>query len=80
MILTGVFAHSSINGAVTTNGLYYGETGLFVSHLIGLVGAIVFTLVLAFILLKVVDTISPIRVKEEDEEIGLDISQHGEKL
>jgi Amt family ammonium transporter len=80
MILTGVFAHSSINGAVTTNGLYYGETGLFVAHLIGLVGAIVFTLVLAFILLKVVDTISPIRVKEEDEEIGLDISQHGEKL
>ena len=80
MLLTGVFAHGSINSAVTTNGLYYGESGLFVSHLIGLVGAIVFTLIVAFILLKVVDTISPIRVKEEDEEIGLDISQHGEKL
>lgn len=80
MLLTGVFAHNSINSAVETNGLYYGESGLFVSHLIGLVGATVFTLAVAFILLKVVDTITPIRVKEEDEEIGLDISQHGEKL
>ena len=80
MVLTGVFAHGSINSVVTTNGLYYGETGLFVSHLIGLVGAIIFTLVVAFVLLKVVDTITPIRVAEEDEEIGLDLSQHGEKL
>lgn len=80
MILTGVFAHRSINSVVTTNGLYYGETGLFVSHLIGLIGAVVFTLLLAFILLKVVDTIAPIRVREEEEEMGLDLSQHGEKL
>lgn len=80
MLLTGVFAHSSINSVVETNGLFYGETGLFTAHLIGLVGAIVFTLVVAFVLLKVVDTITPIRVKEEEEEEGLDLSQHGEKL
>lgn len=80
MVLTGVFAHGSINEAVTTNGLIYGETGLFVAHLIGLVGAVAFTLVMAFIVLKAVDVITPLRVKEEDEEVGLDISQHGEKL
>ncbi|MGN0003352.1 MAG: ammonium transporter [Sphingobacterium composti] len=80
MLLTGVFAHSSINSVVETNGLFYGETGLFTAHLIGLVGAIVFTLVVAFILLKVVDTITPIRVTELEEEEGLDLSQHGEKL
>ncbi len=80
MILTGVFAHSAINGAVETNGLYYGETGLFTAHLIGLVGSIVFILLMAFILLKVTDVITPLRVSEQEEEEGLDLSQHGERL
>ncbi len=80
MLLTGVFAHNAINEAVEVNGLFYGETKLFVAHLIGLVGASIFTLVMAFILLKVTDSISTLRVTEEDEAVGLDISQHGEKL
>ncbi|GGH25023.1 ammonium transporter [Sphingobacterium alkalisoli] len=80
MLLTGVFAHQSINSVVESNGLFFGETSLFVAHVIGLVGATVFTLVMAFILLKVTDTVTPLRVTEEEEEIGLDLSQHGEKL
>jgi len=80
MLLTGVFAHTSINSAVENNGLFFGETELFIAHIIGLVGATVFVVIVASILLKVVDIISPLRVSEEDEEIGLDISQHGEKL
>lgn len=80
MLLTGVFAHSAINSVVETNGLYYGETGLFTAHLIGLVGASVFILVLAFVLLKVTDLITPLRVSEHEEAEGLDLSQHGEKL
>jgi len=80
MVLTGVFAHNSINEAVEANGLFYGETDLFVAHVIGLIGATVFTLVMAFVLLKFTDIISPLRVSEEEEEMGLDLSQHGEKL
>lgn len=80
MIMTGVFAHNSINSAVESNGLFYGETSLFYAHIIGLIGASAFTLIVAFILLKIVDLITPLRVKEEDELFGLDISQHGEKL
>lgn len=80
MIMTGVFAHNSINSAVESNGLFYGETSLFCAHIIGLIGASAFTLIVAFILLKIVDLITPLRVKEEDELVGLDISQHGEKL
>lgn len=80
MLLTGVFAHSAINGAVETNGLFYGETGLFTAHVIGLVGASVFILVLAFVLLKVTDLITPLRVSAHEEAEGLDLSQHGEKL
>lgn len=80
MLLTGVFANRAINSVVEVNGLYYGETGLFYAHVIGLIGATVFTLVLAFALLKITDLITPLRVSEEEEEIGLDLSQHGEKL
>lgn len=80
MVLTGVFANKAINSAVEVNGLYYGETALFKAHIIGLVGATIFILVFAFILLKVTDWITPLRVSEEEEEIGLDQSQHGEKL
>ncbi|MBE8714922.1 ammonia channel protein [Sphingobacterium sp. KB22] len=80
MLLTGVFANKAINGAVEHNGLFYGETELFTAHVIGLVGATAFIVIVAYILLKLTDVITPLRVSEEEEEIGLDISQHGEKL
>ena len=80
MFLTGIFATKSINAAVVTDGLYFGETSLFVAQLIGMLGASVFTLMMAFIVLKVTDLISPLRATHEEEEIGMDISQHGEKI
>lgn len=80
MILTGVFAHKSINPAVTTNGLIYGKTGLFTAHIIGLIGVSIFVIVGTWILLKITDYLIPIRVSEEDELEGLDLSQHGETL
>ncbi|WP_156306679.1 ammonium transporter [Sphingobacterium endophyticum] len=80
MILTGVFATSTINSVVVDNGLFYGEWKLFSAHIIGLIGATIFILIVAFILLKLTDLVSPLRVSEAEEEVGLDISQHGEKL
>lgn len=80
MVLTGVFATKTINGVVTTDGLFFGQTGLFTAHVVGLIGSVVFTLIMAFVILKVTDSITKLRVSPEDEEIGLDISQHGERL
>lgn len=80
MILTGVFATHTINEAVTTDGLFFGQTGLFVAHLIGLVGAVIFTFIMAFVLLKATDAVSKLRVSVEEEEQGLDVTQHGESL
>ena len=81
MLLTGVFAHQSINPANTTgNGLIFGETHLFVVHLVALICVSIFSFFGALLLLKVTDMITPLRVSEEEEEVGLDISQHGEKL
>lgn len=80
MILTGVFAHNHVNEAVATNGLAFGETGLFVTHMIALVAVSVFAFGGTFVLLKVTDLITPLRVSKDEEEEGLDISQHGERL
>jgi len=81
MLLTGVFAHQSINAANETgNGLIFGETHLFFVHLVALIGVSAFAFGGSWLLLKLTDMITPLRVSEEDEEAGLDISQHGEKL
>ncbi|WP_353129320.1 ammonium transporter [Parapedobacter pyrenivorans] len=80
MLLTGVFATHTINSVVTTDGLFFGQSGLFVAHLLGLLGAVIFTFVMAFILLKATDLVSKLRVSIEEEEQGLDVTQHGESL
>ena len=81
MLLTGVFAHRNVNPANTTgDGLFFGHTHLFFVQCIALVAASVFSFFGSLLLLKITDMISPLRVSKEEETIGLDISQHGEKL
>jgi len=79
MVLTGVFAHQSINAANTTgNGLFWGETYLFYQHLLALVLVSLYAFIGSMLLLKITDMISPLRVSPEEEHMGLDKSQHGE--
>jgi ammonium transporter, Amt family len=79
MILTGVFSSKSIN-AVGTDGLLYGGTDFFLKQLAGCGIVVAFSLVMGFILFKIVDLLNPIRVTVEEEEIGLDVTQHAESL
>jgi Amt family ammonium transporter len=81
MLLTGVFAYQGINSGNTTgNGLFFGETKLFTVQFISMIGVSVFVFGGTFLLLKLTDLISPVRVNHAEEKDGLDISQHGEKL
>ena len=81
MLLTGVFANQHVNaGNATGNGLFFGETHLFLVQLVALVGVSIFSFFGSLLLLKITDMISPLRVSAADEVLGLDISQHGEKL
>jgi Amt family ammonium transporter len=80
-LLTAVFANQALNTANTTgNGLLFGETHLFVVHLITIIVVSVLVFGGTLLLLKITDLITPLRVSEEEESVGLDISQHGEKL
>jgi Amt family ammonium transporter len=80
MLMTGIFATSAVNPLVTDQGLAFGETKLFINHVIALVGVSAFAFAGSFLLLKITDLILPLRVTESDEQVGLDISQHDEFL
>lgn len=81
MLLTGIFASQNVNAANTTgNGLYFGETKLFLVHLLALVMVSAFAFIGSYILLMITNAISPLRVTAEEEEQGLDLSQHNEEL
>ncbi|MDR2282564.1 MAG: ammonium transporter [Sphingobacterium sp.] len=80
MILTAVFAHNSINPLVKVNGLFFGETGLFVAHVVALVAVSIFAFFGSLLLIKLTDLIAPLRVHEKDEALGLDRTQHDEEL
>jgi len=81
-LLTGVFAQQVINpifGAGKAVGGLDGHWGQVGNQLVGVLIAWGFALVGTMVLLKIVDWITGIRVPEEHEVEGLDITQHGEE-
>jgi Amt family ammonium transporter len=77
-VLTGVFARAAISGADTKKGLIEGNAGQVMTQLYGIGVTLVYTAIATFIILKVIDVIVGLRVDEESEREGLDITQHGE--
>ncbi len=72
MVFTGIFA----NGV----GLFYGQTTTFLYHLLALLIVGAFTFGGSYLLLMLTNAIIPMRVTLEEEVMGLDVSQHGEKM
>ncbi len=77
-IATGLFAQSSINGAARWDGLVFGDTKLFVAQLLSILITIGVAVVGTLICAGIVRIFTPLRVDAKDEQIGLDMSQHGE--
>lgn len=78
MILTGVFATKAVNSA-GNDGLFYGNAEFFITQLKAMGIAVLYSFVVSFIIFKFINLIQPLRVSEEEEEMGLDASQHDEK-
>jgi Amt family ammonium transporter len=69
MVMTGLLAHTSVNSANTTgNGLFYGETLLFFTHMKALVIVFGFTFVGSLLVLWVTDMISPLHATKEERQ------------
>ena len=75
---TGLFASKLINPA-GSNGLFFGNPGQVLIQLATIGAALVFALVGTFIILKLIDWTIGLRVDAEEEERGLDLSQHEER-
>ena len=82
-LLTGVFATLAINpiygGGKAVGGLLDGHWGQVGNQLVGILLAWVFAIVGTIVILKIVDVTTGVRVSEENEVEGLDITQHGEE-
>ncbi|MDP2797819.1 MAG: ammonium transporter [Methanoregula sp.] len=75
-LATGIFAVAAVNGA---SGLLEGNVHQFVANAAGAFAAVIYAFVVTCILAVIVDKTIGLRVTEEEEYVGLDISQHGER-
>lgn len=77
-IATGLFGQSSINSTARWDGLVFGDSRLFLAQLAGILITIAVAVVGTLICVAVVRIFTPLRVTLKEEQVGLDISQHGE--
>jgi len=76
-IATGLWATTSVNSA-GANGLFYGNAGLLWIQIKAVLITAVYSFVVSFVLLKIVDLVLGLRATEDDERIGLDLTEHRE--
>ena len=75
-LATGIFAAAAVNGA---SGLLEGNVHQFIANATGAFAALIYAFVITYILAIIIDKTVGLRVTEEEEYVGLDISQHGER-
>jgi len=76
-LATGLFASKAINPA-GADGLFFGNPAQFLVQIKAVAVTIVYSFVMTFIICKLVDLVMGVRVKEKDEIMGLDLTQHRE--
>ena len=77
-ILLGVFGSAAINPA-GANGILFGNASFFMKELVAVVAASAYAFVFTYLMLALINLITPVRVSEEEERLGLDVSLHGEQ-
>lgn len=77
-LATGLFASTAVNPG-GADGLFFGNPAQFGIQALSVAVTLGYSFVVTFILLKVVDATMGLRASEEDEVMGLDLSQHGER-
>ena len=76
-LLTGVFVATSLGGNGLAEGMTIGKQVL--AQLLSIIITIAWSGILSFIILKIVDATVGLRVDEDEERMGLDLSQHNER-
>ncbi|MGE3986982.1 MAG: ammonium transporter [Pseudorhodoplanes sp.] len=82
-LLTGVFAVAAVSATADApgiSGLLEGNPGQVLTQLYGIAVTLIWCGVVTFVLLKIISFLVPLRVTQQQEVEGLDITQHGEAL
>jgi ammonium transporter, Amt family len=79
-LLTGVFAYGALSATTATPDGYSGSFDQFLIQVYATAAVVAYTAIGSFILLKITDVIVGLRVPEEEEREGLDVTQHGERI
>lgn len=77
-ILLGVFASKAMNPG-GDDGILAGGTTFFVHQTLAVVGACVYAYVFTYIMLAIINKVTPVKVDDANEDLGLDASIHGEQ-
>jgi Amt family ammonium transporter len=77
-ILLGVFAAKSVNAA-GADGLINGGSGFFLRQVVAVAAASLYAFLFTYVMLVIINYITPVKVSESDEKEGLDLSLHGER-
>ena len=78
-IATGIFATATVGAPEFREGLIHGEWRLMWDQLVGIVAVGAYSFIVTYVILKVLDMTMGVRVSPDEEEAGLDVSQHGER-
>ena len=78
-IATGLFAQSAINPVAQWNGLFFGQTELFVAQLMAVGISVLYSAAMTAVIMLVLKKVMTIRVTPEEEALGLDITEHSEE-
>ncbi len=79
VILLGLFATNAVNPMVTTNGLFMGGGFDFLlKQVITVLAVCVYAFIFSYVMLWLINFVTPVKVTKEEEEAGLDSSLHGE--
>ncbi|HYF33542.1 MAG TPA: ammonium transporter [Chitinophagaceae bacterium] len=78
MLMTGLLATTTVNPA-GNNGLLYGNTAFFLTQLKAMAIVVGYSFVVSYGIFKFINFILPLRVSSEEEQLGLDATQHNEK-
>jgi Amt family ammonium transporter len=78
MLLTGLLASKTVNSA-GADGWFYGDMAFFFTQLKGVSIVVAYSFSVSYVIFKFINFLQPIRVSSQEEEEGLDASQHDEK-
>ena len=77
-LATGLFASKTVNPA-GADGLFFGNPAQIGPQMVSIFATWVFAAAVTFAILKLVGLFTPLRASEEEETVGLDLTQHGEE-